>query len=85
MNLMELFSTSEFDKDYKKSSKEDIKRINRLIEQLKRGIPVGKPLRHLKNTFSVRVGNKRLVYTVEGEKLTLLFFKSREGVYDYLR
>jgi hypothetical protein len=34
---MELFSTSEFDKDYKKSSKEDIKRINRLIEQLKRG------------------------------------------------
>ncbi|MCL4362907.1 type II toxin-antitoxin system YoeB family toxin [Candidatus Marsarchaeota archaeon] len=81
---MELFSTSEFDKDYKKSSKEDIKRINRLIAQLKRRIPVGKPLRHLKNTFSVRVGNKRLVYTVEGDKLTLLFFKSREGVYDYL-
>ena len=85
MNLMDLFSTSEFNKDYKKSSKEDIKRINRLIEQLKSEIPVGKPLRHLKNTFSARVGNKRLVYTIEGNKITLLFFKSREGVYDYLR
>ncbi len=82
---MELFSTSEFDKDYKKGGKDDIKRINGLIGQLKGRIPLGKPLRHLKNTFSVRVGNKRLVYTVEDNKLTLLFFKSREGVYDYLR
>ena len=82
---MELFSTSEFDKDYKKSSREDIMRINRIIRQLKSGIPVGKPLRYLKNTFSVRLGNKRLVYTKEDTKITLLFFKSREGVYDYLR
>ena len=85
MNFVELFSTSEFDKDYKKSSKEEVKRINKQIEQLKRGILMGKPLRHLKNTFSVRVGNKRLVYSIEGNRLTLLFFKSREGVYDYLR
>ncbi|MCL5442623.1 MAG: type II toxin-antitoxin system YoeB family toxin [Candidatus Marsarchaeota archaeon] len=85
MSPMELFSTSEFDKDYKKSSKEDIKRINMIIEQLKSGILVGKPLRHIKNTFSARVGNKRLVYAIDGNKLTLLLFKSREGVYDYLR
>ena len=85
MSPMELFSTCEFDKDYKKSSKEDIKRINTIIEQLKSGIPAGKPLHHIKNTFSVRVGNKRLVYAIDGNKLTLLLFKSREGIYDYLR
>ena len=82
---MELFSTNEFDKDYRKSSKADMKRINRLVEQLKSGIRLGKPLHHLKNAFSVRIGNKRLVYMAEGNKLTLMFFKSREGVYDYLR
>lgn len=82
---MELFSTNEFDRDYKKSSKEDITRINRLIQQFKAGMRIGKPLHHLKNTFAIRIDNKRLVYSVEGNKLTLLFFKSCEGVYDYLR
>ncbi|MCL4383176.1 MAG: type II toxin-antitoxin system YoeB family toxin [Candidatus Marsarchaeota archaeon] len=82
---MELFSTNEFDRDYKKSSKDDITRINKLIQQFKAGMHIGKPLHHLKNTFAIRIGNKRLVYSVDGNKLTLLFFKSREGVYDYLR
>lgn len=89
---MEIFSTSEFDKDYKKASKEEVKRINEAVEQIKacsfiRNDCVGKQLHHTKDTYSIRIGNKRVVYRIEKEnaRALLLFFKSREGVYDYLK
>lgn len=82
---MEILSTGEFDKDLKKANKEEVKRIHTLIELLKASGIMGKQLHYVKNTYSVRVGNKRLVYRVEKSKVTLLFFKSREDIYDYLR
>lgn len=82
---MEILSTNEFDRDIRKASKEDIKRINVVVQSLRVKNFVGKQLHHTKNIYSVRIGNKRLVYRAEGSAVTLLFFKSREGVYDYLR
>ena len=46
---------------------------------------MGKPLHYLKNTFIIKIGNKRLVYSIENDRIISLFFKSRNGVYDYLR
>ncbi len=89
---MEIFSTSEFDRDYKRATKEDIKRIGEAIGQIKASNFIGKDfvgkhLHHAKDTYSIRIGNKRMVYHVEKEdsRILLLFFKSREGVYDYLK
>lgn len=82
---MEIFSTSEFDKDFKKADKEAVKRIRYLITELKASNYLGKELTHAKRTYSIRIGNKRFVYRVENDKVILLFFKSRENVYDYLR
>ena len=82
---MEIFSTSEFDKDFKKADKEAVKRIRYLITELKTSNYLGKELDHAKRTYSIRIGNKRFVYRVENDKVILLFFESRENVYDYLR
>ena len=82
---MEVFSTNEFDKDFKKADKEATERIKKILDELKSSNFIGKPLRHLKNTYTVRINNKRFVYKVEEDKVTLLFFKSREDIYDYLR
>ncbi|MDE1849108.1 MAG: type II toxin-antitoxin system YoeB family toxin [Candidatus Micrarchaeota archaeon] len=81
---MEIFSTASFDKDFRKATKEEVKRINAIVEGLKASNFIGKPLRHAKNTYSVRIGNKRFVYNIDGSRILLIFFKSREGVYDYL-
>ena len=82
---MEIFSTDEFDNDIKKIDKNTKLRIGKITTELKRSNFIGKPLKHAKNVYSLRIENKRLVYTVEGDKVLLLFFKSRENVYDYLR
>ncbi len=82
---MKIFSTSEFDKDFKKADKEAVKRIRYLITELKTSNYLGKELAHAKRTYSIRIGNKRFVYRVENDKVILLFFESRENVYDYLR
>lgn len=82
---MEIFSTGELDKDLRRAGKEEIKRVHAVIELLKVSNFIGKQLHHVKSVYAVRIGNKRLVYRVEKTKVTLLFFKSRENVYDYLR
>lgn len=82
---MEIFSTEEFDKDLKKADKEALRRIKEIAKELEMSNFLGKPLSHLKSVYSIRINGKRLVYRVEGERVTLLFFKSRENVYDYLR
>ncbi len=82
---MEIFSTYEFDKDFKKADKESVKRIKYIVAELKTSNYLGKELVHMRNTYSIRINNKRLVYRIENEKVILLFFKSRENVYDYLR
>ena len=84
---MPIESTNEFDKDIKRISKEDSARISEAIQKLERDEQPGKPLLYVKNVFSMRIGNKRLIYKFEkeGNHVLLLFFKSREQVYDYLR
>lgn len=82
---MELLSTGEFDRDFKKADKEAVDRIKRVLGALRRSNLVGKPLRHVRGAYSVRINNKRLVYRAEAGRITLLFFKSREDVYDYMR
>ena len=89
---MEAFSTGEFDRDYRKTTKEELKHICDAVGQIKACTFteknfIGKALRHTKDTYSIRIGNKRLVYHIErnDQEILLLFFKSREGVYDYLK
>jgi mRNA-degrading endonuclease RelE of RelBE toxin-antitoxin system len=82
---VEVFSTAEFDKDFKKADKEATNRIKDIVLELKTSKYVGKRLKHAKDSYSIRINNKRLVYKVENDKVILLFFKSRENVYDYLR
>lgn len=80
-------STNEFEKDLKKINREESSRIKDVIQKLENGEQPGKPLLYVRNVFSVRIGNKRLIYRTEAgsDKVLLLFFKSREQVYDYLR
>lgn len=82
---MEIFSTIEFDKDIKKIDKNTKDRIEEIINGLKKSDFKGKPLGHVKKIYSIRIENKRFVYQVDENKVILLFFKSRENVYDYLR
>lgn len=80
-------STNEFEKDLKRISKEESGRIKDAIQRLESGEQQGKPLLYVKNVFSVRIGNKRLIYRMElgSGRALILFFKNREQVYDYLR
>ena len=82
---MEIKQTEEFKKDIKKldgSFREELKRV--IIKIIERAM-FGKPMKHVKNVFSERIRNKRLLYMFENNTLIFLCFKSRKEVYDWLR
>ena len=83
---MEIDSTREFEKDIKKLGGKDRKRLDEIIILLSSGTLLGKRLHHLKNVYSVRMENRRLIYQVveKQNKIILMMFKSREDVYGYL-
>jgi mRNA-degrading endonuclease RelE of RelBE toxin-antitoxin system len=83
---MRIEQTGEFEKDTKKITGKQKQRLDEIIRMLANSEKPGKQLHHLKEVYSVYIENKRLVYQFnENEnKVVLLLFKSREGVYDYL-
>jgi mRNA-degrading endonuclease RelE of RelBE toxin-antitoxin system len=78
--------TREFEKDIKKISGKQRQRVDELVELLSNSERPGKQLHYLKDVYSIYIDNKRLVYQVNEKenKVILLLFKSREGVYEYL-
>ncbi len=65
--------------------REEKARIEKILSVLRSSRLVGKPLRHFKDVYSTRIRNERLIYKAEGNNIILLFFKSREDVYEYPR
>jgi mRNA-degrading endonuclease RelE of RelBE toxin-antitoxin system len=84
--MVEAEATGEFQKDIKKLTAKDRERLDEIIRRLSASERLGKQLHHLKEAYSIRIENKRLVYQILGKeaKVRLLFFKSREDVYEYL-
>lgn len=82
---MQLEQTGEFEKDIKKLDKPIKKRLKESIEKISENPKIGKSLKHLKSVFSVRIMNYRLIYQYKAEKILFICFKSRKGVYDYLK
>ncbi len=83
---MEFEQSAEFRKDVKKLPADEAERLDRVITSLAVNARAGKHLHHLKDVYSIRIGNKRLVYRVESERrILLILFRSREGIYELLR
>jgi len=83
---MDVEATKEFQKDIKKLTAKDSERLNEIIKRLSASEKLGKQLHHQKEVYSIRIENKCLVYQIleKEAKIILLFFKSREDVYEYL-
>jgi mRNA-degrading endonuclease RelE of RelBE toxin-antitoxin system len=56
-------------------------RVEKAIEKIKAEPTRFKRLHYHHNFFSVRIENFRLIYKVEGEVITLLFFRKRSDAY----
>lgn len=83
---MEFEQSAEFRRDVKKLPANEAERLDKVIASLAVDKRAGKQLHHLKEVYSIRIGNKRLVYRVESEgRILLILFRSREGVYDLLK
>jgi mRNA-degrading endonuclease RelE of RelBE toxin-antitoxin system len=86
-DYMKVERTKEFEKDTKKISAKTKQRIDEVVRTVINSKKFGKELHHMKDVYSVRIENKRLVYQVleNEDKVILLLFKSREEVYRYLQ
>ena len=73
--------TKTFADDVRSADKALKLRVEKAIEKIKADPTRFKRLHHHHNFFSVRVENFRLVYKIEGELVTLLFFRKRSDVY----
>jgi mRNA-degrading endonuclease RelE of RelBE toxin-antitoxin system len=84
---MEVEQTREFEKDIKKITAKTKQRIDDIVKLLANSAKLGDELHYMKDVYSVRIENKRLVYQIlkKENKIILLLFKSREEVYTYLR
>lgn len=78
-----LVTTDKFEKDVKKIKNGSIKlRLKKQIKKISENPNVGKPLKHdLKGERTVYIKPFRLIYTVQKDKLILLKFEHRNGVY----
>ena len=56
-------------------------RLEKAVEKIKAGPARFKRLHRHHSFFSLRIENFRLVYKVEGELITLLFFRKRSEAY----
>jgi len=78
-----LVTTDKFEKDVKKIKNGSIKsRLKKQIKKISENPNVGKPLKHnLKGERTIYIKPFRLIYTVQEDKLILLKFEHRNGVY----
>jgi mRNA-degrading endonuclease RelE of RelBE toxin-antitoxin system len=74
-----------FEKDAARVDASFRKELKRAVDKIIANPEGGKPLKHLKNFFSERVRNFRVVYRLRDGDLQLLCFKNRDEVYDFLK
>ncbi|VVB58516.1 Uncharacterised protein [Candidatus Anstonella stagnisolia] len=84
---MDFLRSKEFEKDIKKLDANEKTLLRKMLEKIQFAPDKGKPLRHLGNIFSERIGNKRLVYQIleKENKIGLLLYKGRDEVYEFLK
>ena len=73
--------TKTFASDVRGADKALKLRLEKAIEKIRAEPGRFKRLHHHHNFFSLRIENFRLVYKVEGELITLLFFRKRSEAY----
>jgi mRNA-degrading endonuclease RelE of RelBE toxin-antitoxin system len=76
--------TEKFEDDVKSMKDKGLKdKLQKQIEKVTKNPSFGKPLRHgLRGELTIYVKPYRLIFKIEGEKLLLLRFEHRKGVYD---
>ena len=76
--------TQKFERDVKKLRGGLVKeRLEKQIRRIVEDPEAGKPLRYgLKGEWTVRIPPYRLIYAVQGDRLILLRFEHRKGVYN---
>lgn len=82
---MQLEQTDTFQKDVTQLDKAVKQQLKQAIEKIISNPQKGKPMRHARDVFSQRVGNRRLIYALWSGKLLFVCFKAREEVYEYLK
>ncbi len=81
---MEVIRSELFDKDVERLDNSLRRRLQKAIRKVEEKPFLGKPMKHAANVFSERVGNHRLVYYVEEEKIVLVGFRNRKTAYEYV-
>jgi len=83
VEITEIVSTNKFEKSLKSVGDGKLKEhIKKQIEKIIRNPDVGKPLRHsMKGERTIYVKPFRIIYAVEGNKLTFLRFSHRGKAY----
>ncbi|MCK4319842.1 hypothetical protein KAW38_04710 [Candidatus Micrarchaeota archaeon] len=82
---MRLLKTDEFKGDLKQLEGSLKRELKKIIEKVIVNPKESKPLKYVKNVFSLRIKNKRLLYLFEKNSIVFLCFKSRDEVYEWLK
>ena len=79
---MRVYLTSEFLKELTNCDSHIIKKALAQIKKLEQNPEAGKPLKYLhKNHRSIRIKPYRIIYSLEGENVTLETIKHRKDAY----
>ena len=83
VRIQAIVYTQKFERDVKKVRDSLMKeRLEKQIRKIVENPETGKPLRYgLKGEWTARIPPYRLIYAVQGERLILLRFEHRKGVY----
>ena len=81
--IKEIIWTQKFEQQFKKiKNRVTQDKIEKQIEKILKNPNIGKPLKHdLKGERTIYIKPFRLIYTVQKDKLILLKFEHRNGVY----
>jgi len=79
--VYELYRTDTFDSDLKALDSKTKGALKKIIYRLIADPTRFKPLRGKTSHYRVRLGVYRMVYKIEGERITLMYVKKRDVVY----
>ena len=84
VEITEIVNTDKFEKSVRSIRDGRLKEhVKKQIEKIIKNPDIGKPLRHsMKGERTIYVKPFRIIYAVEGNKLTLLRFSHRDEAYD---
>ena len=80
---MDVEKTSVFEDDIKRLNADQRSRLQKVISRTIEYPVSGKQIDS--NVYSIRIGNKRLIYEYFQDRILLKMFKLRDEVYRYLR